>query len=137
MLRGFKTTPEEDINKAKQLCNEQELCAQEALKFCNSFLENMDKTSQVKSETNTIEIFSSLTNFGITNIQNYQNLKAREVPQGSSKHNSSSSASWKASVKSKENLLKLRQDTTKTKLFVEHAEEQAKRKLDLIRRDRS
>ena len=57
MLRGFKTTPEKDIDKAKQLCNEQELCAQEAFKFYNSFLENMDKTSQVKSETNTIEKF--------------------------------------------------------------------------------
>ena len=39
------------------MCNEQELCAQEALTFCKSFLENMDKASQVKSEVNAIKIF--------------------------------------------------------------------------------
>ena len=34
----------------------------------------------------------------------------------------------------KENISKLRRDTAKAKLFVEQAEEQAKRKLDLIRK---
>ena len=36
---------DEEINKAKQLCNEQELHAQETLTFCKSFFENMDKDS--------------------------------------------------------------------------------------------
>ena len=54
--------------------------------------------------------------------------------KGSSKRTSSSSVSSKTSVKSKENLLKLRHNTTKTKSFVEQAKEQAKRKLDLIRK---
>ena len=36
---------EEEIGKGKQLCNELKLCTQEALTFCKSFLENMDKAS--------------------------------------------------------------------------------------------
>ena len=39
------------------MCNEQELWAQEALTFCKSFLENMDKACQVKSEVKVIEKF--------------------------------------------------------------------------------
>ena len=52
--------------------------------------------------------------------------------KSSSKGTNSSSASSKTSVKSKENLLNLCHNTTKAKLFVEQAKEQAKRKLDLI-----
>ena len=47
----------EEIDKAKQLCNEEELRAQEALTFSKSFLENLDKAPQVKSEANAIEFF--------------------------------------------------------------------------------
>ena len=43
---------EEEIDKAKQLCNEQELRVQEVLSFFTSFLESMGK---VKSEASAIE----------------------------------------------------------------------------------
>ena len=43
---------EKEIDKAKQLCNEQELRSQEVLSFCTSFLESMGK---VKSEASTTE----------------------------------------------------------------------------------
>ena len=64
----------------------------------------------------------NLTNFGIMNIRNYLKSKGSGSLKSSSKHTISSSASSKASVKSKENLLKLRRDTTKAKLYVEQAE---------------
>ena len=62
---------EEEIDKAKQLCNEQELRAQEALTFCRSYLKNMVKASQVKSEVDVIENFLNLINFDLMNIENY------------------------------------------------------------------
>ena len=122
---------EEETGKAKQLCKEQELCAQEA------FLENMDKASQVKCEANAIKKCFESDQFWHNEHTKLLKSKGSGSSKSSSKDTSSSSTSSKASAKSKENLLKLRQDTTKAKLFVEHAEEQAKRKLDLIRRDRS
>ena len=45
---------EEEIDKAKQLYNDQELHAQEALTFRKPFLENIDKASHVKSEASAI-----------------------------------------------------------------------------------
>ena len=46
---------EEEITKAKQLCNKQELCAQKKLTFWKLFLENTDKASKAKSEASAIE----------------------------------------------------------------------------------
>ena len=39
----------------KQLCNKQELYAQEKLTFRKLFVENMDKASKAKSEASAIE----------------------------------------------------------------------------------
>ena len=110
------------------MCKEQELCAQEA------FLENMDKASQVKCEANAIKKFFESDQFWHNEHTKLVKSKGSGSSKSSSKDTSSSSTSSKASAKSKENLFKLRQDTTKAKLFVEQAEEQAKRKLDLIRK---
>ena len=52
----------------------------------------------------------------------------------SSKGSKSSSSSSNTSVKSNESLFKLRQDTEKAKIFVDQIEEQAKRRLELIRK---
>ena len=45
---------EEEITKAKQLCNKQELCAQEKLTYWKLILENMYKTSKTKSEASAV-----------------------------------------------------------------------------------
>ena len=52
----------------------------------------------------------------------------------SSKGSKSSSSSSNTSVRSNESLFKLRQDTEKAKIFGDHIGEQAKRKLELIKR---
>ena len=52
----------------------------------------------------------------------------------SSKGSKSSSSSSNTSVRSNESLFKLRQDTEKAKIFADHIGEQAKRKLELIKR---
>lgn len=46
----FGLVSEEEITRAKQLCNKQELCAHEKLTFQTLLLENMDKASKAKSE---------------------------------------------------------------------------------------
>ena len=51
----------------------------------------------------------------------------------SSKSSNSSSSSSNTSMKSNKSLFKLRQDTEKVKIFVDQIEEQAKRKLELIK----
>ena len=48
--KHFAFVLEEDITKAKLLCNKQELCAHEKLTFWKLLLENMDKASKAKSE---------------------------------------------------------------------------------------
>ena len=107
---------EEEIDKDKQLCNKQELHAEEALTFCKSFLENMDKASQVIFEANAIEKFFESDQFWHNEHTKLLKSKGSGSSKSSSKRTSSSSASSKASGKSKESLLKLRQNT---KLFVE------------------
>ena len=52
----------------------------------------------------------------------------------SSKSSKASSSSSNTSVKSNESLFKLRQDTEKAKIFADQIEEQAKRKLEVIKR---
>ena len=56
---------EKETDKAKQLCNEQELCAQKA------FLGNMVKPLKLNPRLMLLKNFSNLNNFGIMNIQNY------------------------------------------------------------------
>ena len=104
------------------MCNELELCTQEALTFCKSFLENMDKASQVIFEANAIEKIFESDQFWHNEHTKLLKSKGSGSLKSSSKCTISSSASSKASVKSKENLLKLRRDTTKAKLYVEQAE---------------
>ena len=72
---------------------------------------------------------------------NVKNLKKKKtLPEGSvrskysSKGSKSSSSSSNTSVRSNESLFKLRQDTEKAKIFGDHIGEQAKRKLELIKR---
>ena len=73
---------------------------------------------------------------------NEKNLKKKKktLPEGSvrskysSKGSKSSSSSSNTSVRSNESLFKLRQDTEKAKIFGDHIGEQAKRKLELIKR---
>ena len=109
-------------------------CDKEALTFCKSILENMDRASQVKSKASAIEIiFESELFWGNENTKPLKS-KSSGSSESSSKPTCSSSILSKASVKSKENLLKLRHDMTKTKLFLEQAEEQGKRILDSIRK---
>ena len=122
---------EEEIDKAKQLCNEQELRIQEVVSIYKSFLENMDK---VKYHASPIEKFFESDQFWHNKHTKLLKSKDSGSSKSSSKRTSSSSTSSKTSVKSKEKLLKLRHNTTKTKSFVEQAKEQAKRKLDLIRK---
>ena len=93
---------EKETDKAKQLCNEQELCAQEA------FLGNMDKASQVKSEANVIKKFFESDQFWHNEYTKLLKSKGSGSCKSSSKGTSSSSTSSKASAKSKESLLKLR-----------------------------
>ena len=70
---------------------------------------------------------------------NIKNSK-KTLPEGSvrskysSKSSKSSSCSSNTSVKSNESLFKLRQETEKAKIFADQIEEQAKRKLKLIKR---
>ena len=52
----------------------------------------------------------------------------------SSKNFKASSSSCNTSMKCNESLFKLRQDIDKAKIFADHIEEQAKRKLELIKR---
>ena len=94
----------------------------------------MDKASQVKPEANAIEKFFESDQFWHNEHTKLLKSKGSGSSQSSSNGTSSSSTSSKASVKSKENLLKLRHDTTKAKLFVAQSEEQANRKLDLIQK---
>ena len=123
-----------EIDKAKQMCNEEELHTQEAITFCKSFLKNMDKASQVKPVAYAIEKIFESDQFWHNEHTKLLKYKGSGSSKSSSMRTSSSSASSKASVKLKESLLKLCQDTTKAELFVEQAEEQAKKKLDLIRK---
>ena len=46
----FGLVSEDEITRAKQLCNEQELCAHEKLTFQTLLLENMNKASRAKYE---------------------------------------------------------------------------------------
>ena len=55
----------------------------------------------------------------------------------SSKGSKSSSSSSNTSVKFSESLFKLRQDKEKAKIFADQIEEQTKRKLELIKKDKS
>ena len=125
------------MQKLKKLSNylmSKNSCDQEALTFCKSILENMDRASQVKSKASAIKIIFESELF--CGNENAKPLKSKSSggSESSSKPTCSSSISSKASVKSKENLLKLRHDMTKTKLFLEQAEEQGKRILDSIRK---
>ena len=93
----FDLVSQEENDKAKQLCNEQKLGPQQTLIFCNSFLENTDKVSQVKSEASAIAYFFESDQFW-HNERNYLKSKGSGSSKSSSKHTSSSSASSKASV---------------------------------------
>ena len=55
----------------------------------------------------------------------------------SSKGSKSSSRSSNTLVKFSESLFKLRQDTEKAKIFADQIEEQTKRKLELVKKDKS
>ena len=55
----------------------------------------------------------------------------------SSKGSKSSSSSSNTSVKFIESLFKLRQDKEKAKIFADQIEEQTKRKLELVKKDKS
>ena len=55
----------------------------------------------------------------------------------SSKGSKSSSSSSNTLVKFSESLFKLRQDKEKAKIFADQIEEQTKRKLELIKKDKS
>ena len=112
-----------EIDKAKQMCNEEELHAQEAITFCKSFLKNMDKASQVKPVAYAIEKIFESDQFWHNEHTKLLKGKGSGSSKSSSMRTSSSSALSKASVKLKEYLLKLCQDTTKAELFVEQAEE--------------
>ena len=94
----------------------------------------MDKASQVKSEVKVIENFFESDQFWHNEDTKLLKSKGSGNQKSSPKRTSSSSASSKASIKPRESLLKLCHNTTKAKLFVELAEEQAKKKLDLIRK---
>ena len=49
----FGLVLEEEITRAKQLSNKQELCAHKKLTFLTLLLENMDKASKAKPEAST------------------------------------------------------------------------------------
>ena len=79
------------------------------------------------------------TNFLKTLKFNAKNPRKKTLSEGSvrskysSKSSNSSSSSSNTSMKSNKSLFKLRQDTEKVKIFVDQIEEQAKRKLELIK----
>ena len=124
---------EEEIVKARQLVTEQELRAQETLNFCKSFLENIDNAFLANHKI----VF--WTNFFKTPKFNVKKSK-ETLPEGSvrskysSKSSKASSSSSNTLVKFNESLFKLRQDTEKAKIFADQIEEQAKRKLEVIKR---
>ena len=124
---------EEEIVKARQLVTEQELRAQETLNFCKSFLESVDNASLAKSQNSAIDQFFETPKFNVK-------YSKKTLPEGSvrskysSKGSKSSSSSSNTSVKSNKSLFKLRQDTGKAKIFADQIEEQAKRKLGLIKK---
>ena len=123
---------EEEIVKARQLVTEQELPAQEALNFCKSLLENIDNASLAESQSSPLDQFFETPKFNVTKLK-------ETLPEGSlrSKYSSKSSKALSSSsntwLKSNESLFKLRQDTEKAKIFADQIEEQANRKLQLIK----
>ena len=127
---------EEEIVKARQLVTEQELRSQETLNFCKSFLENIDNDSVANSQNSVMDQFLETLEFNVKNSK-------KTFPEGSvrskysSKGSKSSSSSPNTSVKFSESLFKLRQDTEKAKIFADQIEEQTKRKLELIKKDKS
>ena len=112
---------------------EQELRAQETLNFCKSFLESVDNASLAKSQNSAIDQFFETPKFNVK-------YSKKTLPEGSvrskysSKGSKSSSSSSNTSVKSNKSLFKLRQDTGKAKISADQIEEQAKRKLGLIKK---
>ena len=100
----FDLVSKEEITKAKQLCNEQELHAQKTLTLCKSFSENMDKAPRVKSQGSAIENVFESEQFWHNKHTKLLKSKSPGSFKSSSKRTCSSSASSKASVKSKENL---------------------------------
>ena len=134
--RYCASVSEEEIVKARQLVTEQELRAQETLNFCKSFLESVDNASLAKSQNSAIDQFFETPKFNVK-------YSKKTLPEGSvrskysSKGSKSSSSSSNTSVKSNKSLFKLRQDTGKAKILADQVEEQAKRKLELIKKDRS
>ena len=57
----------EEIAKARQLIKEQELCAQETLNLCKSFLENIDNASLAKSQYHARDQFFEIPKFYVKN----------------------------------------------------------------------
>ena len=92
----------------------------------------MDKTSQVKSYASAIEKYFNFEQFWHNKYAKLLKSKSCWSFKSSSNHTSSSSTSSKAAAKSKENLLKLRNDTAEPKLYAEQAREQPKSKSCLI-----
>ena len=127
---------DEEIVKARQLVTEQELRAQESLNFCKSFLKNIDNDSFANSPNSVMDQCFETSKFNVENSK-------KALPEGSvrskysSKGSKSSSSSSNTSVKPSESLFKLCQDTEKANIFADQIEEQAKRKLELIKKDRS
>ena len=81
----------------------------------------MDKTSQVKSYASAIEKYFNFEQFWHNKHAKLLKSKSCWSFKSSSNHTSSSSTSSKAAAKSKENLLKLRNDTAEPKLYAEQA----------------
>ena len=123
----------EETVKARQLVKEQELRAQETLNLLKSFLENTDNASLAKSQNSAIDQFFETPKF---------NIKSSKItlPEGSmgskfsSKSSKSSSSSSNTLVRSKECLFKLCQDTEKAEIFADQIEQQATRKLELVKK---
>ena len=63
-----------EIVKARQLVKEQELCAQETLNFCKSFLEDIANVSLAKSQNSAMEQFFETPKF-------HANLKKKKCHQ--------------------------------------------------------
>ena len=102
-------------------------------RIAKSLLENVDKASQVKSYASAIEKCFDFEQLWHNKHTKLLKSKSYWSFKSSSNHTSSSSTSSIAAAKSKENLLKLRNDAAKPKLYAEQAGEQPKSKSCLIR----
>ena len=64
-----------EMVKAKQLVEEQERCAQEALNFCKSFLENIYNASLAKSQNSAMDQFSGTPKLHVKKIDKKSHQK--------------------------------------------------------------